>query len=182
MAWDFQLVTEESDLLRLGFEVPRLLIRQHKIEHADALADELDLMLAAVAKVLASDLPIEPAREEVVDHAALRKTFGAGMFLRVEFGPERGGPLAPMSAGKSKELAGDKVARMRSDEIQEMGLGFGVAEGFQSIEMGLRDAHSERISVVMPWSFRMRRRREPSSGWLYRENPALAFAANPCGR
>src|SRR6185312_12657673 len=126
MAWDFQLVAEESDLLRLGFEVPILLIRQHKIEHADALADELDLMLAAVAKVLASDLPIEPAREEVVDHATFRKAFGPGMFLSVEFGPEHGRPLAPMSAGKSKELAGDKVAGMRSDEIQETCFGFSI--------------------------------------------------------
>ena len=70
------------------------------------------------------------------------------MFLGVEFGPEHGCPLAPMSAGKSKELAGDKVAGMRSDEVQEIGLGFGITEGFQGIEMGWRDGHSERIPAV----------------------------------
>src|SRR5487761_70169 len=117
-----------------------------------------------------------------MDDSALRKALGSGVFLSVEFVPKRGGPLAPMSFGEAEELTRHKVARVRRDNVKKPRFLLGVAEGFQGFEMGRRDFHSVRIPAVRSWSFRIRRRREASSGRLQRENPALAFAASPRGR
>src|SRR5579863_5117136 len=66
VARHLQLLAEKADLFWLGFKVRPVLIGEDKVEYGDALPYELDFMLAAIAKVLASDLAIEPAREEVI--------------------------------------------------------------------------------------------------------------------
>jgi len=67
------------------------------------------------------------------------------MFLGMELGPKRGGPFAPMGAGKAEELARHKVAGVGGHEVKESRFGFGVAERLQSIEMGRGDHHTTRI-------------------------------------
>src|ERR1017187_10167128 len=104
------------------------------------------------------------------------------MIVLLEFVPEHSRPLPPMSARKSEELARHEVSRMRRHDIEEACFFFGVSEGFQSVEMGCGDVHSVRISPVMSWLSRTRRKRGASSTWLYKEKPAFAFSARPCGR
>src|SRR5579862_5088438 len=166
VAGNLKSLAEKPDLFRFRFEITSLGIGEDKIEHGDALTDELDFMFAAIAKVLPPDLTIEAARKDVIDHAALWKALRAGMFLSMELGPKCGGPFAPMGGGKAEELTRHEVARVGGNEIKESRFRLGVAEGLQSIEMGRRDGHSARIPSVRSWSFRMRRRRDASSGWL----------------
>ena len=61
VAGHLQLLTEKAGLFRFRFEITSLGISEDKIEHGDALPDEFNLMLAAIAKVLPPDLAIEAA-------------------------------------------------------------------------------------------------------------------------
>ena len=68
-----------------------------------------------------------------------------------------------MSAGEREELAGHEVTGMRGHDVEKAGFCFGVAEGFESVEMGRSDVHSVRIPAVISRSSRTRRRRDASS-------------------
>lgn len=61
VAGHLQLLAEKADLFRFRFEITSLGISEDKIEHGDASPDELNFMFTAIAKVLSSDLAIEPA-------------------------------------------------------------------------------------------------------------------------
>ena len=87
-----------------------------------------------------------------------------------------------MSTCKSEELTREKVAGMGRDDIEKARFFLGVAESLQSVEMGRSDVHSVRIPAVILRSSRILRRREASSGRLYREKPAAAFAEIAFGR
>src|ERR1700676_5083186 len=80
---NFELITEKADLFWLGFQVLVLRIGKDKIEDSDAPVNVFDFVLPAVADVLAVDLPVEPAGEQVVDDPVLWEVFGARMFLGV---------------------------------------------------------------------------------------------------
>ena len=88
MIRDLQLIAEKADFFGLGFEVLIPLIQENEIEHSDAPLDVFDFVFAAVANVLAVDLAVEPAREQVIDRSALWKAFGPGVSLGVKFVPE----------------------------------------------------------------------------------------------
>src|SRR5713226_9970440 len=160
---DVQRPAKEADFFWLGFKVLTPLIQENKIEHSDAPLDVFDFVFPAIADVLAFDLPIEAAGEEVVDRPALRKAFGSGVFPGVKFGPEGGRALAPMGRGEGEELTRHKVAGMRRHDVEKAGFCFGVAEGLESIEMGTGDVHSLRIRAVISRSSRTRRKRDASS-------------------
>src|SRR5271157_4692464 len=179
--WDFQLIAEIADFFRLGFEVSPVRVGEDIIEHCDAPLNVFDFVLPAIADVLAVDLAVQPAREQVIDRPAFWKAFCPGVFLGVKFVPEGVGSVAPMGGGEGEELARHKVAGMRGYDIEKTGFHVGVAEGLESIDMGRGDVHSERIPAVISRSSRTRRKRDASSGRLYREKPALAFCARPRG-
>ena len=130
MLQDIQLIAEKADFFRLGFKVLMPWVQKNEIEYGDASLDEFDLVIPAIADVLAFDLPIEPAGEQMIDRSALWKAFGPCMVFGVQFVPEVGRALAPVGIGESKELAGHKVAGMCGDDIKKSGFCFGVAEGF----------------------------------------------------
>ena len=157
---------EKSDLVRLGFEILVVRMREHKIEDRQAALDEVQFVGSAVADVFAFNAPVQPAREHMIDHAALRKPFDARMPQALELGPESGGSFAPMGTGKFEELAGNEITGMRGHQIEKTGFLFAIAEGEESFEMGLRDVHRERISAVRSRSLRMRRSRGASSAGL----------------
>src|SRR6266851_4836978 len=152
---DLQLVTEEADLFRLRFQVFPLRVREDKIEHSDAPLDVFDFVLPAIADVLAVDLAVESAREQVIDRSALWKAFGPGMFLGLKLVPEGGSARAPMPSGEGEELT--------RHDVEKSSFGLGVAEGLQSVEMDTGDVHSVRIRAVISRSSRMRRKRDVSS-------------------
>ena len=81
-----------------------------------------------------------------------------------------------MSARESEKLTRQKVAGMGRDNIEKARFFFGVAERLQGVEMCRCNIHSVRIPAVISRSSRMRRRRDASSGRLYSEKPAAAFA------
>ena len=87
-----------------------------------------------------------------------------------------------MGVGEGEELARHKVAGMRRYDVEKAGFRFGVAEGFQGIEMGRCDVHSVRIPAVISRSSRTRRKRDASSERPYSEKPAEAFSAIARGR
>ncbi len=132
-------------------------------------------MFAAVADVLAVDLAVETAGEQVIDGSAFWKTFGPGVALGLKFVPEEGRALAPMGVGEGEKLACHKVAGMCRYDVEKAGLGFGVAESFQGIEMGGCNVHSVRIPAVISRSSRTRRKRDASSERAYIEKPADGF-------
>ena len=120
-------------------------------------------MLPAIADVLAVDLAVEPAREQVIERSALWKAFRPGVFFSVEFVPEGGGSVAPMGGGEGEELARHKVAGMRGHNVEKAGFCLGVSERLESIEMGRGNVHSVRIPAVISRSSRTRRKRDASS-------------------
>ena len=64
------------------------LIQQDEVEHSDAPLDVFDFVFAAIANVLAVDLAIQTAGEQVIDRSAFWKAFGPGVALGLEFVPE----------------------------------------------------------------------------------------------
>jgi hypothetical protein len=150
----FQLIAEKTDLFRLGFQVPIPWVGKHKIEDSKAPLDVFDFVLPPVANVLAVDLAIEPAGEQVVDDPALWEAFGAGVLLGVKLVPESGRALAPMGVGEGKVLTRHKVARMRRNDVEKASFRFGVAEGFQRVDMDRRDGHGVVIRAGFPISAR----------------------------
>src|ERR1700728_1669745 len=160
---DVQSPAKEADLFWLGFKVLIPVIQENEIEHSDAPLDVFELVFPTIADVLAFDLPIEAAGEEVVDRPALRKAFGSGVFSSVKFGPEGGRALAPMCTGEREKLASREVAGMRRHNVEKAGFCFRVAEAFKSFEMRRCDVHSVRILAVISRSSRTRRKRDTSS-------------------
>jgi hypothetical protein len=58
------------------------------------------------------------------------------------------GSLAPLCTSENNELAGDKVAGVGGDDVEEAGFAFGVAEGLNGGDVLFCDLHSVRISAV----------------------------------
>ena len=135
MLLDVQSPAKEADFFWLCFKVLIALIQENEIKHSDASLDVFDFVFPAIADVLAFDLAIEAAGEEVVDRSALRKAFGSRVFPGVKFAPERGRALAPMGRSEGEELTRHKVAGMRRHNVEKAGFCFRVAEGFKSFEM-----------------------------------------------
>src|ERR1017187_3477389 len=160
---DFQSIAEEADFFGLGFQVFPLRMGKDKIEHSNTPLDVFDFVFPAIADVLAVDLAVEPAGEQVIDRSALWKAFCPSVFLGVKFVPEGGRALPPVGTGEGEELTRNKVAGMRRYDVEKAGFCFGVAEGLESIEMDRGDVHSMRIRAVISRSSRTRRKREASS-------------------
>src|SRR6266478_2531302 len=118
---DLQLIAEKADFFGLGFKVLIPLVQENKIEHSDAPLDVLDFVFVAVANVLAVDLAVEAAGEQVIDRSALRKALGPGVALGLKFVPEEGRALAPMSVSKGKKLTCNKITGMRGHEVEKTG-------------------------------------------------------------
>src|SRR5437016_12669958 len=118
----------------------------------------------------------------MTDDTALRKRLDASMPSALELVPKRCRALAPMSAGKGKELAGGEIPRMCGNDVEKSGLDLRVTKGLKRFKMGRCDVHSERIPAVSSRSSRMRRSRDESSERQYSEKPAAAFSANARGR
>ena len=55
-------------------------VQENEIENADASFDEVDFVFTAVADVLAFDLAIETAGEQVIHDATLRKALRTDVF------------------------------------------------------------------------------------------------------
>lgn len=127
---DFQLSAEKADFFRLGFKVPMPLVQENEIEHCDAPLYVFDFVLAAVADVLAIDLAVEAAGEQVIDGSALWKALSPGVAFDLKFVPEESRALAPMGFGEGEKLARYKVAGMRRYDVEKPGLRFGVPESF----------------------------------------------------
>ena len=69
------------------------------------------------------------------------------------------GSLAPLCTSEGKELAGDKVAGVGGDDIEEAeGFAFRVAEGLNGGDILFGDLHSVRISAVSSCCSSTRRR------------------------
>ncbi len=67
MIRDFQSVAEKTDFFGLGFQVFALRVGEDKIEHSDTPLNIFDFVFATVADVLAVNLAVEPAGEQVID-------------------------------------------------------------------------------------------------------------------
>src|SRR5216684_2913930 len=160
---DFQLLAEIADFFRFGFDVLPLRVGENVVEHSDAPLNVFDFVFPTVANVLAVDLAVETAREQVIDRSALWKAFGPGVFLGVKLVPEDGRALAPMGVGEREELTRHEVTRMRRYNVKKAGFRFGIAEGLQSLEIDRGDVHSVRIPAVISCSSRTRRKRDASS-------------------
>src|SRR5260370_34879861 len=108
---------------------------EDKIAHSDAPLDVFDPVYPAIAKVLPANLAVQPAREYVIDLAALWEAFCPGVFLGMKFAPEGGRALTPMARGEGKELTCYKVAGICGYDAKKTGLGFCVTDGFQSFDL-----------------------------------------------
>src|SRR5258708_3077460 len=126
--FDTQRIAEEANLFGLGFKILGALVEEHKIENGDTAFDEVQFVSAPIAKILPCDLAIEPARKNVVHHAALRETLDTGMPLALEPVPEGCGPFAPMRARKREELTGREITGMRGYNVGKTGLLLRAAE------------------------------------------------------
>jgi hypothetical protein len=73
-------------------------VGENIIEHSDAPLNVFDFVFPTVANVLAVDLAVETAREQVIDRSVFWKTFGPGVFLGLKLAPEGVGSVAPMAA------------------------------------------------------------------------------------
>src|ERR1700686_2319334 len=62
-----QLISEKARLFRLGFKVLIPLVQEEKIDDSDAPLGVFDFMFPAVADVLAVDLAVQPAGEQVIN-------------------------------------------------------------------------------------------------------------------
>ena len=138
--------------------------------------DVLDFVFPAITDVLAVDLAVQPAGEQMIDRSALWKAFGPGVFLGVEFAPEGGRALAPVGRGEGEELTGHKIAGMRVHNVEKAGFRLGVAESLQSLEMDRVDFHGARIRAVISRSSRTRRERDASTA---ESSAAIEAVKNP---
>jgi hypothetical protein len=127
---NLKFVAKKADLFLFGFKVFTIKVGQNKIQHSNPALDEVDFMVAPVADVLAVDLAVETAGEQVIDRSAFWKAFGPGVALGLKFVPEKGRTLAPMGVGEGEKLSSHKVARMCRYDVEKPGLGFGVPESF----------------------------------------------------
>jgi hypothetical protein len=137
-----------------------------KIEHGETSLYVLPFMFPAVAEVFTSEVPVELAGENVMDHSVFGKAFGPGVFVSLEFHPELRGAFVPRRSGEREELPGHEVPGMRGHTIEEVSFLRRVPEGLERFDMGGGDAHRARILAVSSCSSRMRRSRETSSGRL----------------
>src|SRR6266481_5528809 len=142
---DLQLVTEIAHLFRFSFKVFPLRMGEDKIEDSNAPLDVFEFVFPAVAKVLPTDLAVQPAREHVIDVAALWEVFCACVFLGMKFAPEGGRALAPMATGEGEELTCRKVAGMRGHKVEKASFDFCVTESLQGFEARRFDVHKSRI-------------------------------------
>ena len=74
-------------------------------------------MASAVPKVLAPELAIQPASEEVIDRAVPWHGAGTRVLVGLQLIPEKSRALAPLHAGKGKELPSNEVTGMRGDDV-----------------------------------------------------------------
>lgn len=128
---NLQLVAEKANFFRLGLEVFPLRVGQDKIEHSDASLNKFNFVLPAIADVLAVDLVIDPAREQVIHRSALYEVLCPGVFLGVKFVPEGVGAVTPMGIGENEKLARHKVPGMCRCDVEKTGFCFGVTQGLQ---------------------------------------------------
>src|SRR5260370_26791545 len=108
---------------------------EDKIEHSDAPLDVFDLVYPAIAKVLPANLAVQPAREYVIDLAALWEAFCPGVFLGMKFAPEGGRALTPMARAEGKELTCYKVAGICRYDAKKTGFGFCVTHRFPPLPL-----------------------------------------------
>src|SRR5437773_2940712 len=158
-----QLRAEIRDLVGFGFKVLVVEISEHKIQSGDASADVFKFVLPAIGKILMANLPIDLSGKKMVDRAALRETVNPGMLASLKFGPEERRALPRASAGEAQELPRDEIAGVRGHQVQETRLLLRVAEGPNGVDLRLSAVHSEKISLVISLSSRMRRNRDASS-------------------
>ena len=115
---DLQVI-EIPHLFWFGFKVFPLGVGEDKIEDSDAPLNVFEFVFPAIAKVLAADLAVQPAREEVIDLPAHWEGLGARMFFGVKFAPKSRRALAPMATSEGQELACNKVAGMRGHGVKK---------------------------------------------------------------
>src|SRR5207245_1819040 len=96
-------------LFRFGFEVVVVEVREDEIEHVDPPLYVLDFMFPAVAEVFAPEMPIELAREDVVDEPVTWEAFGSCVLARLQLRPELRRALTPMRSREREELARKKI-------------------------------------------------------------------------
>ncbi len=166
MPFEAQRSAEKPNLLRLRFEVLVVRMSENEIENGEAPLDEIEFVSSAITDVLAFNLSVEPAREHVIDNAALRKALDPDVPQALQFRPKASRSLSPMSPREFQKLPCDEVPRMRGHKVKKASLFFVVAEGNESFEMSLGNLHRERISAVRSRSLRMRRSRGASSAGL----------------
>src|SRR6267378_3127993 len=123
-------------------------------------------MPATVAKVLVAKLGVELAGVQVID-APIAPVFAhRGVPLGDELLRQRMSPIAALGIDKGQELAGREVPGMHGHDIEETCLGLGITKRSQSLDLALRNVHSERISAVSSRSLKTRRTCDASSPWL----------------
>src|ERR1700730_1914213 len=105
-------------------------------------------MPPAIAEVFFADFPVEPFGEKMVDTAYAWVLAPGSMFAALDLLGKVRGSLAPLCTSEGNELAGDKVAGMGGDDVEETGFAFGVAEGLNGGDVLFWDLHSVRISAV----------------------------------
>ena len=81
------------------------------------------------------------------------------------------------TARKAEKLPLREVPGMCGNEVQELGLGAGVAIALKGCEMFRRDVHKDRMSCMISGSCMAGRSRAASSAKAYMAKPAWAFAA-----
>src|ERR1700682_3128464 len=99
-------------------------------------------MPPAIAEVFLANFPIEPFGEKMVDTAHAWVLAPGSMSAALDLLGKVRGSLAPLCASEGKELAGDKVAGVGGDDIEEAGFAFSVAEGLNGRDILVGDLHS----------------------------------------
>src|ERR1700730_14646794 len=118
-------------------------------------------MPPAIADVFLADFPVEPFGK-VVDTAYAWVLAPGSMSAALNLLRKVRRSLAPLCASEGNELAGDKVAGVGGDDVEETGLAFRVAEGLNGGDVLFFDLHSVRISAVSSCCSSTRRRWSPS--------------------
>ena len=79
--------------------------------------------------------PYEPFGEKMVDTAYAWVLAPGSMSAALDLLGKVRGSFAPLCASEGNELAGDKVAGVGGDDIEETGFAFGVAEGLNGSDV-----------------------------------------------
>jgi hypothetical protein len=125
---DSHLVTEESELLFLGFKISEALIPENEVESNEPGSDVFGRVHTPETDILPANRFIEIPREKMKDAAMPEVLLRASVFLLHNFSGKGNAALAGLRLDELQELPAGEISGMRGHKIEETRLLFRIAE------------------------------------------------------